>query len=300
MPARPGSEDSSSGVVVVDAATVICVRLAPAGASERLLHHADFDLNEEAQAQLRAFEWVFRSGLQVLVGQSEVVNWVRSRGPTDLVMMRYGGEYKFAGGSKDTGETLEQTARRELAEEFDTKVPRDAVLRSFRVNSTRAVQGRSYRMWNFLCLADENPWLSRLDCSAVNSRLAEKRRRFDRLLAGGPAAPFWSMAKAQREAVSPEVREIAWMSVADLVETFLRSKSASLDSVNEFQQREFARHGILRRDPMYASMGVLRAVEDCGSIDGLRKAARNFDKELSERAAEEARTQTWDRGIAKL
>jgi 8-oxo-dGTP pyrophosphatase MutT (NUDIX family) len=50
--------------------------------------------------------------------------------------MRYGGEYKFAGGSKDHGETVEQTARRELSEEFGVVVPQDAVLRPFRVNST--------------------------------------------------------------------------------------------------------------------------------------------------------------------
>ena len=47
----------------------------------------------------------FSSGWQVLVGQSEVVNWVRSEQGEAPALMRYGGEYKFAGGGVDDGET---------------------------------------------------------------------------------------------------------------------------------------------------------------------------------------------------
>ena len=94
------------------------------------------------------------------MGQSEVVNWVRSAAPDKLAFMRYGGEFKFAGGTKDKGETIEETARRELSEEFMTEVPSSAILHPFRVNSTRAIAGKSFLMYNFVCLADENPWLA--------------------------------------------------------------------------------------------------------------------------------------------
>merc|ERR1711933_293696 len=130
----------------------------------------------------------------------------------------------MGGGSRDRGETLEETARRELAEEFATEVPASAVLRPFTVNSTRAVQGKSYRMWNFVCLADENRWLQELQCEAVNGKLQAKRRDFERLLVGGAQAPFWSLDKVRREAVAPEVHEVAWMDVADVVATYLTRK----------------------------------------------------------------------------
>jgi len=291
---------AAAGVVVVDAATVLCVRTAPGSARHQTLRHSDFTLNDEAKAELKNFVWEFKSGLQVLVGQSEVVNWVRSTAPESLALMRYGGEYKFAGGSQDRGETLEETARRELAEEFVTEVPASAVLRPFRVNSTRAIQGKSYRMWNFVCLADENLWLQGLRCEAVNAKLQAKRKDFERLIVGGAQAPFWSLDKARREAVSPEVREVVWMDVADVVAVYLSSKSTSLQPVNDFQRKEFSRYGVVRRDPMYASMAVLRSLEKCGSLDGLRAASQEFDKALAAKAAAEARKQRWGLDTAKL
>ena len=69
-----------------------------------------------------------------------------------LSTSRYGGEFKFAGGSKNAGETVEETARRELSEEFGVTVPPEAVLRPFRVNSTRVIQGKSFLMYNFVAL----------------------------------------------------------------------------------------------------------------------------------------------------
>ena len=72
------------------------------------------------------------SPLQVLMGQSEVVNWVRST-PDRLSHMRYGGEWKFPGGAVDRGEDMAEAAERELAEEFDVIVPASAVIKPFNV-----------------------------------------------------------------------------------------------------------------------------------------------------------------------
>ena len=70
----------------------------------------------------------FDSGFEVLMGQSEVVNWIRSS-PQQLKVMRYAGEFKFAGGLQEEGENFEETARREFEEEFLTSIPDCAILR---------------------------------------------------------------------------------------------------------------------------------------------------------------------------
>merc|ERR1712018_902764 len=114
--------------------------------------------------------------------------------------MRYGGEYKFAGGSKDADESLEDTARREFSEEFGVVVPKDAILRPFRVNATRAIQGKSFMMYNFVCIAEENPWLAKLDLDKLNATLQSKRHSFEKAVGNsGSHGIFWSLTKHERE-----------------------------------------------------------------------------------------------------
>jgi 8-oxo-dGTP pyrophosphatase MutT (NUDIX family) len=291
-------------VEVVEAATVLCLRRNP-NPSQRTLRASDYSLTPEANKQLGNFAYQFGSGLQVLMGQSEVVNWVRSS-PESLVIMRYAGEYKFAGGSKDEAETLTDTARRELSEEFTIEVPPSAVIHPFRVNSTRAIKGKSFLMYNFVCFEDENEWLAKLDTEDVNQQLAAKRNRFQEL----DLERFWNMDKEQREEVSPEVHRIDWLvselpgkfvligkfvlqDLADAVEMCLTSKGRELTCVNEWQRENFAHHGITKRDPMYASMMTIQLVEQCGSIDGVRAAASEFSTKAAAEAAEESRTQVW-------
>ena len=78
----------------------------------------------------------------MLLGQNQVVNWVRST-PTSLATMRYPGEFKLPGGNVDPtdGSTL-AAARRELHEELlkpaGLEVPADAILRPFAVRQTKA------------------------------------------------------------------------------------------------------------------------------------------------------------------
>lgn len=271
-----------ANTVIVDAATVLCVRAVPAAGRQRVLRHSDFRLNASAASQFQNFSWILNNELQLLLGQSEVVNWVRSQSPASLVMMRYGGEYKFAGGSCEAGETLEQAARRELSEEFDIEVPESAILRPFNVIATKAIKGKSFRMWNFACCSDENPWLENLDINAINERLAARREAFYcKHLQGGDDAPFWSMPAEERETISPEVREVSWMDLADVVEMFLQSKSITLKPVNDFQMQEFSKYDIKERDPMYASMMTLLKLDPCRSLDGIRQVSQEFAREHS-------------------
>jgi 8-oxo-dGTP pyrophosphatase MutT (NUDIX family) len=56
---------------------------------------------------------------------------------------RYAGEFKFAGGTRDPNETLEETAVRELREEFAVSVElSQARLRLFNVKQTKPVRNK--------------------------------------------------------------------------------------------------------------------------------------------------------------
>ena len=205
----------------------------------------------------------FSSGWQVLVGQSEVVNWVRSEQGEAPALMRYGGEYKFAGGGVDDGETLVAAARRELAEEFEVDVPETCALIPYNVTQTRPVQERSYSMFNFVCIAEENPWLAAYDVEAANRRLAERRQRFELERSSGR---FWEMGKEEREAVAPEVRSVEWLEVYDAVRLMMTCKCLKLQPINDWQEREFARLGVEERDPMFVTMATLLELENSDSI----------------------------------
>ena len=69
-------------------------------------------------------------------------------------------------------------------------------------------------MFNFVALADDNPWLEALDTDAVNKQLALTRDKFKGLLTSGE---FWRMTPAEKEMVSPEQRKCRWMSLAEAV-----------------------------------------------------------------------------------
>eukprot|EP00746_Dinoflagellata_sp_MGD_P043676 gnl/MRDRNA2_/MRDRNA2_206199_c0_seq1.p1 gnl/MRDRNA2_/MRDRNA2_206199_c0~~gnl/MRDRNA2_/MRDRNA2_206199_c0_seq1.p1 ORF type:complete len:316 (+),score=62.18 gnl/MRDRNA2_/MRDRNA2_206199_c0_seq1:52-948(+) len=285
--------------VVVDAATVLCIRgsCTPARKLTATDYVGDRALNQDARTQLGEFSWEFKSGIQLLMGQSEVVNWVRSKSLHELNFMRYGGEYKFAGGTNDSGESLEETARRELSEEFGVTIPSDAILRPFRVNATRVVQGKSFIMHNFVCIAEENPWLANLDLDTVNAALQHKRDAFQQLIASSDSK-FWSMNKHEREKVSPEVRRIDWLNIADAVDMMLVSKCEKLAPVNAFQQKEFGKYGIKKRDPMFASMHTIQAIESCGSIEAVRDSAKEFEESAALRSREQAATQIFGSRVA--
>merc|ERR1712216_617445 len=86
------------GLVVQHASTVICIR--HAGGKKQILETAG--LPEKYVGGMlegrRAVE--FHSGWEVLLGQAEVKNWMRSSQESSAIM-RYAGEFKFAGGVVD-------------------------------------------------------------------------------------------------------------------------------------------------------------------------------------------------------
>jgi len=222
---------------------------------------------------------IFSAGWQVLLGQSECQNYVRSE-KDDAVPMRYGGEWKFPGGRREPGETLQEAAWRELREEFGASPgATGGVMRLFNTKMTKAVRGTRFRMHNYVCLDDENAWLRELPTDALNASLAQRRESFEAQLASGR---FWSLSRQEREAVAPEVRRIEWLDLGSAVESMLGSKAVELRPVDSWQASEFARLGVTQRDPMFQTFATLLEVEHCATEDGVR--ARCLEAEESHRA----------------
>jgi 8-oxo-dGTP pyrophosphatase MutT (NUDIX family) len=200
----------------------------------------------------------FTSGWEILMGQSEVLNWLRSTKSAPRAQMRYGGEFKFAGGSQDGNESIVETAVRELEEEFLLNVPHGAKLRFLSVRQTRPVKNTSHIMVNFLALQEENQWLQELDVGGINSKLEDRRKQHRQLVESGA---FWEMVPEAKETVSPEIRQVEWLDLRQAVLNSFTSMNAELVCVNDFQQRSFEEHGIATRDPMYLTMLSLLELE---------------------------------------
>jgi 8-oxo-dGTP pyrophosphatase MutT (NUDIX family) len=250
---------------VVKAATVITVRRRPVGAaqegrresiSQEEVQSLGFDDDSSMIRSLFAMQggtMRFNSPWEVLMGQGECRNYFKADDAESVSVMRYPGEYKFPGGSKDEEDpTLQDTAVREFEEEFLTEVPPSATLSLFNVKQTKAVQGTSHVMFNYLALQDDNAWLADVSVDRINADLAERRERFAVSLASGE---FFGLSTEEKSVLSPEVHSVVWLSLAEAVWFSITSKASTPTLyINDFQRREFEELGISRRDPMYVPL----------------------------------------------
>jgi len=218
---------------------------------------------------------VFGSCWEVLMGQREVQNWVRST-PDKPVAMRYAGEWTFAGGTVDPGETPEQAAIRELKEEFHVTFPENCVprLHLLSVKQTRPISNVSNIMYNFIATAEENPWLAKFSIEEANIKLAQRR---DSHASSVHSGEYWSLSKHEKELMAPEVHEIKWFDMQTAVLHAFRSMNSTLIPVNDFQREDMLRFGIQRRDPMYLTMVSLLEVDSFPSLTSLRRYTNKFD-----------------------
>jgi ADP-ribose pyrophosphatase YjhB (NUDIX family) len=273
-------------ITVQDSATVLLVRRRP-GPTTSTLALKDLGTSPFFQAQSSGIFGKtgiinFECHWEVLLGQSEVVNWLKTT-PTKLKTMRYAGEWKLAGGNVDSNETIEAAAARELQEEFldplNLALPLGAKLRPFVTKQTRPIRSRSNLMHCFIALEDENPWLKTLDVNAINIGLEKRRRKFQLLSLnydGTIKESFYKLSKLERESVTPEVREVKWVPLRDAVKDALSSMSPNI-FVNEYQKESFRKYGKTRRDPMFISAAILMELEGfhnsaeivnhCNSVD---------------------------------
>jgi len=260
---------------VSQAATVVCVRRSVQPSSQSITREQltllKSDLKDDDSQWLRSFGAAtpsldFESGWEVLMGQSEVQNWLRSTS-SQAAIMRYPGEMKFPGGTKDEEDpSMEAVARRELEEEFHTTVPPGAKLRLFSVKQTKPVRGVSHMMHNFVAIAEENPWLQELRVERVNKSLEDRRARFGIAV---NTETFWTLSSAEKAALSPEVRRVDWIPIRDAVWHSMTSKSVPVIFINDFQKSEFERLGVRTRDPMFQTMWILMELERCPNAAAL-------------------------------
>lgn len=259
---------SGSRLQVVRAATVICVRH-----TARPSYVQRKDLISPQTGEVPPFIEQFlggeesvelTSGWEVLMGQSEIWNYMRSS-QEKLRTMAYAGEWKIFGGTPEAGESLEEAAVRELSEECSAPAlleEKCVSLIPFCVKQTRPVRNRSHLMFNFCCLAETNDWLRNFDVEAANTRLANRRVRHEEALGDGS---FWNLREDERHMLSPEVHELRWMSLGTALTLCLSSMVPGLFA-NEYQRKTFDevsryRGQLKTRDPMYMTAVTLLQLE---------------------------------------
>ena len=259
---------------VKESATVVILRqqvevyAAPRRLTRRELgvHGTQYDFENRVNTVFgKEQEVEFVSGWEVLMCQRESTNWLRST-PSKTVPMRYPCEYSFPGGTRDEGETIEETAIRELGEELGVLVPAAAIVRLFNVKQTRPVGGTSNIMYNFAMLESENPWLKKLNIEKINGSLLEKETHFAEICKSGA---FWGMSDDEKHQVSPEVHKVSWLHLDEAVRIAFTSMDARLVYVDEYQEIEFKRLNIKRRDPLFVTMQTLVHVEPFETCEAL-------------------------------
>ncbi|CAJ1341521.1 unnamed protein product [Effrenium voratum] len=270
------------------AATVVCIRRGEAnavlGMEEATRREGAYSgLKSDAAARIQilfgqAQQAQFHSSWQVLMGQAEVQNWMRST-PGQEVAMRYPGEWKFAGGVVDPGETPQQAAMRELEEEFQITVALTEAtckLRLMSIKQTRPIRNVSNIMYNYVAAAEENPWLQELNLKDVNHSLASRRQRFAESLQGGN---FYTLGKEEQEKLAPEIHEVQWHDMRAAVLDAFTSMNSTFLPVNDFQKQEFKRLRLVRRDPMFLTMATLLEVDSFPSLESLISYSSGLDPE---------------------
>jgi len=214
--------------------------------------------------------------LEVLIGRYEVVNALRS-GRDRLVALRYPGEWHFPGGAKrqaDRGPL--QTACRELDEEFlggvrgnisestgGENAPELAATLFTKVSLSLA--GRQYVQYVFVADEADNRPLQ-LTAERINHGLRRQRLAFERLVASGQ---WWEMARSEKVAVAPEVREVQWLSLSAAIALL----DPKLPFVDDWHREELARCDLYWRQIPVDTILLLKELQRLGTIPAIKAAS---------------------------
>ena len=169
----------------------------------------------------------------------------------------YSGEWKFAGGVIEENETGFDAAKRELIEEFIGIDSNENIkLHYFNKKETLPIRNRIYIMHNYIAFEDENSnWLTNNLVSIVNNNLELKRQIYESSIEN-----FMKMSFEEKSKISPEVHSIQWFNIEDAINIMKGAENHSINYVNEFQQLEFQKYNIHKRDPMYQTRVTLEEI----------------------------------------
>lgn len=250
-PLEEGTNVQESPVPIINAATMVCLR--------------------RRENDTGSIIW------QVLLGQNEAINWLRST-RDQKVVMRYPGEWKFPGGAaEDEDCDFSNTAIRELNEEFlGISAPTDgrSKIHLFNTKLTMAVKEKRYRMYNFIALEDENEWLQHAHVEEINQKLDQRKQMFQQKLKDGT---FWTLSRKEKLLYSPETYRVDWIDLHRAIHLMDISYSPYVDT---WQAKEFQSHGIATRDPMYQSQSVLLEIQDLRTREAILHQAASFTSSL--------------------
>jgi 8-oxo-dGTP pyrophosphatase MutT (NUDIX family) len=307
-------------LTVRDSATVICARRRVSAESTLCPEDLGGTFSKMFSGQKKAVFGrrdcvTFSSGWEVLMGQSEVINFMKTRpSHSKPKTMRYGGEYKLPGGMVEPSDSSPMfAAKRELSEEF--LIPPETLLhqkstniRPFTVKQTRPVRSRSNMMLCYIALESENDWLKRLDVEKTNRRLADRRSNFAKIVSSDKTF-FETTPLDERERLTPEVHEVRWMSLRDAVRHALSSLCQEEVYVNEFQRKSFRKLGRRRRDPMFITAALLMELEtfpneesvirhcESSTIDSLKRGEQWLFEGMTEEDTKKAFTNRYRHGF---
>ena len=197
---------------------------------------------------------------QVLLGQSQVKNWLKST-KDDCVLMRYAGEWKLPGGVKDSIDaTIRDTALRELCEEFiGVEINQDPILHPSGIKMTRPVRGKRYRVHNFVAYAHEcSTWLNQDTERIINENLRARIDHFKYLVENDM---YYSQSLQEKERVSPELYRVAWISLPKAIQMLSTADAVPFTPVDEWQETEFLKYNLTQRDSMYQTMRLLQELQ---------------------------------------
>ena len=269
---------SFEDVATLNAATVVIVkRFSSNSEGARLVIGRGGEGGRELQDNLDLSKNNREQGIKwkVLLGQNVVKNWMRSTN-SNTVIMRYPGEFKLPGGVAESQDlSIQDTALRELQEEFlgvNFCGAYPPSLHLFTKKLTIPIKNKRYYMHNFIAIGDENPWITEDLDGIINHNLEEKRLRFDAALESGE---FWSLGDEEKSTLSPELVKVEWIELDEAILMMRGSlqESSPISYVNEWQREEFARYSLVTRDPMYQTMKVLEeAKELCESFSNMTLA----------------------------
>mmetsp|Transcript_136842 Transcript_136842/g.236985 ORF Transcript_136842/g.236985 Transcript_136842/m.236985 type:complete len:399 (+) Transcript_136842:44-1240(+) len=231
------------------------------------------------------------SGLEILVGQSNVVDYLETSS-SSTSLTSYPGEYMFAvfQSRKDETDanqrttkkwrdaistphnTHQQIARRALQQEFLVSAPASASFVPLVALQTRKIKGSSNMLVTFAEISNNaSSWLQTLDVDSINTELDRRRQTVETMIQSGS----WdSLPLQEKEKIAPKMRRLHWLDVTDCIRVMQESISWYFLPINEWQATEFAAHGLTVRSSMSSSLASLLKIATMGRQKLLARAER--------------------------